>query len=262
MKVKNTLALTILFTLVFILQSCENKKQKNIMESNSSTVDAVNKIDTLQNDQPEIKEIYYEEQEIVYPKTGNKASDFLPKSGVYKIQYEAKGDLNNDGKDDIAIVLAHKEIKTLERPMLVLLQNDDKSFRLDKVSTLVMPVEYSGDDYKMYTEQDVNIENGILKIQLYGSGGPVGNIFSHFEYSGNDLVLTYIETYNSGAGSWQDLHFDLKKGLLTQEVTSTMTEDMPSESKTFKLEKEKHLFEDTSPDDVIMEVYKKTDISW
>ena len=38
-----------------------------------------------------------------------------------------------------------------------------------------------------------------------------------------------------------------------------MKEEMPSEEKTFKLKKEKHEFENASPDNVITEAYKKTD---
>ncbi|MCH5597477.1 hypothetical protein [Niabella ginsengisoli] len=65
-----------------------------------------------------------------------------------------------------------------------------------------------------------------------------------------------------GAGSHQGLNYDLEKGELTEEIVHTMEEDMPSETKTFKLKKEKHLFEDASPDDIISEAYKQTDSEW
>lgn len=198
------------------------------------------------------------ESEIEYPKTGKKPIDFLPKLNIYEIQYETEGDLNNDALGDIAIVLKNKESKIADRPMLILLQNKDKTYRLDKVSNLVMPIEYNEADYKIYDTEDISIDKGILNIQLYGIG-PSGNLFSNFKYLGNDLILTYIETYNIGAGSWQQLYYDLEKGELIQEITNTMEENMPSNKKKVKLEKEKHLFENTSPENIIQNAYKKLD---
>ncbi|WP_333852701.1 hypothetical protein [Epilithonimonas sp.] len=97
-----------------------------------------------------------------------------------------------------------------------------------------------------------------MTIQLYGIG-PSGNLFSDFKYIGNDLFLTHIETYNMGAGSHQSLDYDVIKGELSQEVTNTMKEEMPSEEKTFHLKPQKIKFEDASPDDVIGEAYKVID---
>jgi hypothetical protein len=241
--------------LVFAIQSCENKTpRENTKEIKTSKVDSIsNENFTEMNDELE--------EDFIYPKTGNKVADFIPEPDVYEVQYEAKGDLNKDGLDDIAVVLVHKEVKKAERPMLILLQNKDKSYRLDKVSNFAMPIEYTDSDYKIYDTEDINIEDGIIKIQLYGTG-PSGNVFSDFKYFDNDLILTYIETYNVGAGSWQQLYYNLEKGELTEVITNTMEESMPTREKTFKLTKEKYEFESTSPDDIIIEAYKKIDSEW
>ena len=200
------------------------------------------------------------EAELVYPKTGNKPSDFIP-TNIFEIQYEVKGDLNQDGLPDIVIVLKNKESNIADRPTLILLQNNDKTYRLDKVSNFVMPAEYNNHDFKIYDTEDIGIDNGTLTIQLYGIG-PSGNLFSTFKYFGNDLVLAYIETYNMGAGSHQSLYYDLEQGELTQEITNTMEEDMPSREKTFKLKKEKYLFETASPDNIISKAYQQIDTDW
>ena len=145
--------------------------------------------------------------------------------------------------------------------MLIILQNQDKTYRLDKVSNTAMPIEYNDSDYKIYDTEDISIENRILKIQLY-SAGPSGNIFSDFKYFGNDLVLTFIETYNTGAGSWSQLYYDLEKDEINHVVTNTMEESMPIKEKTFQLAKEIYKFENASPNDIIIETYKKIDIEW
>lgn len=252
----NKLLLSIILIITFL--SCENKSQKE-NTTETITTDSVNNNSHIEteNESDEI-ESNPQEVEIVYPKTGNKAIDFLPKLNIYEIQYEAKGNLNNDSLEDIVVVLKHKESNTAVRPMLILLQNKDKSYRLDKISNFAMPIEYNDSDYKIYDTEDINIENGKLSIQLYGSG-PSGNIYSEFKYVENDLILTNIETYNVGAGSWQQLYYDLEKGELIQVISNTMEENIPTKEKTFKLTKEIYKFESTSPNNIIKEAYVKID---
>lgn len=251
---KNLITLLIL---AFTLQSCGDKTtREKSKEIKTSKVDSTKTDEfTEVGDEPE-EDIY------IYPKTGKKAEDFLPKIGIYEIQYEGKGDLNNDGLTDLAVVLRVRDNERQARPTLILLQNPDKSYRLDKVSNFAMPIQYAENGFQLYLSEEISIENGILKIKSFGTGGPSGNLFSTFKYFGNDLVLTYIETYNMGAGSHQSLDYDLEKGELTEEITNTMKEDMPSESKTFKLKKEKHKFENASPGNIIIEAYEKIDSEW
>ncbi len=146
----------ILVIFSLLLQSCE---------SNSPT----------QVDKNELEDI-----NSPYPSTGNQPVDFLSNQKDYKIQYEAKGDLNKDGLVDVAIVLVHNTDQAAKRPMLILLQNKDKSYRLDKVSELAIPSEYM-DDYKVYYTEEIKIEDGLLKIELFGNGP-----------SSNLLVITNI----------------------------------------------------------------------
>lgn len=251
--------ITLIFATASLFQSCGNDRLKKAKESVQQTTEVAEK-DSIEEFHEEFD--YAEEDELyAYPKTGNKAEDFLPKIGIYEIQYEVKGDLNQDGLPDIVIVLKNKESNIADRPTLILLQNNDKTYRLDKVSNFVMPAEYNNHDFKIYDTEDIGIDNGTLTIQLYGIG-PSGNLFSTFKYFGNDLVLAYIETYNMGAGSHQSLYYDLEQGELTQEITNTMEEDMPSREKTFKLKKEKYLFETASPDNIISKAYQQIDTDW
>jgi hypothetical protein len=241
---------------VFLFPSCENKTSKKSKKEIPKTNTKVSKKGNSKTVTNTDHENDLQEPPLSFPKTGKKASDFLPKLGIYKIQYEAKGDLNQDGLNDIALVLAHTDVKTAERPVLILLQNQDKSYRLDKLSTTVMAIEYAENDFKTYENQEISIQKGILKIQLYGIG-PNGNLFSHFKYVDKELILSYIESYSGGAGSWKQLYYNLEKGELTEEITNTMQEEMLTKEKTFKLKKVKHKFEDASPDKIILEAYEK-----
>ncbi|MFP3598796.1 hypothetical protein [Chryseobacterium sp. SIMBA_029] len=192
-----------------------------------------------------------------FPATGKKASDFI--SGSYEIQYEAEGDLNQDGLPDLALVVRKKADTLAGRTVLVILKNPGSTYKLDKVSTMVFPDEYNSDGYKMHDPEDISIEKGELSINLYDIG-PNGNLFSTFKYLNNALVLTYIETYNMGAGSHQALYYEPMKGKLVQEVTNTMEEDTPTNSKTFHLKKENYRFESVSPDNIIRKVYSLVDV--
>lgn len=234
---------TLLIIISSLLYSCQEKTM-NVDSEEITATDSLN-MTAESNDEVEEDEINLVETDLFYPKSGIKSSDFLPTPNVYKIQYETTGDLNQDGKDDIALVLVHNKLKTAPRPMLILLQNQDKSYRLDKISTVVFPVEYNDFDFKIFDTEDIAIENGGLNINLYGMG-PSGTIFGTFNYIKTDFVLTYVEAYYRGAGGSTGLIYDLAKEELTTNETNTMDENMPTVTTTNNIKAEKNIFENTA----------------
>ncbi|MGR3854357.1 hypothetical protein [Chryseobacterium indologenes] len=187
---------------------------------------------------------------------GKQVSDFV--SSQYEIQYETEGDLNQDGLPDKALVLRKKDDTLAQRTMIVLLKNPDKTYRLFKSSETVLPDEYNESGYKIHDPEDISIEKGILNINLYDIG-PYGNQFSKFKYVNDNLILTYIETYNMGAGSHSALYYEPMKGKVTLETVNTMVDEMPSETKKVQVKKERFLFENVSPDDVVTNVYNSVE---
>ncbi|QBA21830.1 hypothetical protein EU348_11765 [Chryseobacterium indologenes] len=187
---------------------------------------------------------------------GKQVSDFV--SSQYEIQYETEGDLNQDGLPDKALVLRKKDDTLAQRTMIVLLKNPDKTYRLFKSSETVLPDEYNESGYKIHDPEDISIEKGILNINLYDIG-PYGNQFSTFKYVNDNLILTYVETYNMGAGSHSALYYEPMKGKVTLETVNTMVEEMPSETKKVQVKKERFLFENVSPDDVVTNVYNSVE---
>ena len=246
-KMKNQFTIILSILLAIAVLSC-NKKETNSAKKNVEIVDSLPNaaIEEVSDEQEE--SIPYEPNN-TYPKTGNKITDFVPGNGLYEVQYQAEGDLNNDGLADIAVVLKYKENKISKRPMLLLLQNEDKSYRLDKVSNITMPVEYNDYDYKLYDTEDISIEKGELNINLYG-GGASGTFLSQFKYIENNLVLNNMEIYFAGAGGRSGFFYDREKGEITSTETNTMREDEPTTSETSKVKKELYLFEETSITDV------------
>lgn len=236
---------------VLIINSC-NKQTNNKTPSftKQNTASDTSKIEKR-------LEMEAENKNTNFPITKGRVSDIVKKN--FEIQYTAEGDLNSDGLPDQALVLRQKSDTLAPRTVLILLKNKDDSFHLDKVSTVLLPDEYNEADYKKYDPEDISIEKGILKVNFYNPA-PYGNLFFNFKYINNDLVLTYIETYNVGAGSWQSLYYEPLKGRFTQEVTNTMEEEMPGKSKTILVKKQKFLFENSSPDDIISKVYSENDV--
>ena len=244
---KKGIVFTIYLLLIFAIQSC--KKEVASSSNNTTVTDSLPANEEFEETADESEEDIPSEPNVTYPKTGNKISDFLPKTDVYDVQYEAEGDLNNDGLDDIAVVLKHKRSNVLKRPMLILLQNEDKSYRLDKVSDITMPVEYNEHDYKLYDTEDISIEKGELNINLYGMGAS-GTFLSQFKYIENNFVLSNMEIYSAGAGGRSGFFYVLEKAEITTSETNTMKEDEPTTSETKKIKKEPYLFEKTSITDV------------
>ncbi len=196
---------------------------------------------------------------LIYPRTGKTAADFVPQPSIFAVQYEAEGDLNADGIPDLALVLQNKKDKQQgARPVLVLLGQRDKTYRLDKVSHFVFPVAHNEADFPNYDTEDISISDSTLHIQLYGVG-PQGNLFSEFKYFGKDLLLTSIETYNMGAGSHSQIDYDPLQGSATLDVINTMEEEMPSEITVHPIRKKTFPFETADPGEIIRDVYRQID---
>ncbi|KFF07823.1 hypothetical protein [Chryseobacterium luteum] len=232
----------LLVSCLLLLCSCKKDKKPNADQKNNPA-EKVIKTDTVSNP--------VSEQQTAHLKSG-KLSDLVPDG--YEIQYDAEGDINQDGLSDIALVIRKKEDTLADRKMMILLKNTDQTYKLDKISDTVLPDEYNEAGYKMHDPEDISIEKGELAINLYDIG-PNGNQFSRFKYLNGNLILTYIETYNMGAGSHSALYYEPMKGKLTLETVNTMKEEMPTESKTFHLKKARYLFEETSPENVLQKVY-------
>lgn len=238
---KKLITLLFLLATAFLFQSCESKTEAKKATSNNITENNV-------EEEVEMEEETFNDEMLVYPKTGKNATDFLPKIDIYEIQYEVKGDLNNDGLTDIAVVFRHKEVKTAQRPTLILLQNKDKTYRLDKISDVAMPAEYyqyEQDYYKLYDIEEISIENGELNIKLYNKDDALGA----FKYSGKDFILTYKEHFYRGAGQQHGTKYDFAKGEeTTTEIIFDYNDDYKPKSTvtTSPLKKERHLFENTA----------------
>jgi hypothetical protein len=237
---KKIILLIVLFLL--LLYSCK-KEKRPVTDQKKNAVEKVIKSDTASHRVSEEQTTFFK---------SNKPSDFVPAG--YEIQYDAEGDLNLDGLSDMALVIRKKEDTLAARKMMILIKNTDKTYRIDKISDTVLPDEYNEAGYKMHDPEDISIEKGELNINLYDIG-PYGNQFSRFKYLNGDLILTYIETYNMGAGSHSALYYEPMKGKLILETVNTMKEEMPSESKTLHLKKERYIFEKSSPEDIVQKVY-------
>lgn len=227
---------------LLLLYSCK-KEKRPVADQKKNAVEKVIKSDTASHRVSEEQTAFFK---------SNKPADFVPAG--YEIQYDAEGDLNLDGLSDMALVIRKKEDTLAARKMMILIKNTDKTYRIDKISGTVLPDEYNEAGYKMHDPEDISIEKGELNINLYDIG-PYGNQFSRFKYLNGDLILTYIETYNMGAGSHSALYYEPMKGKLILETVNTMKEEMPSESKTFHLKKERYIFEKSSPEDIVQKVY-------
>ena len=188
-----------------------------------------------------------------FQKTANKIEDLIPKN--YDIDLEADGDLNNDGLADKVIVLLKTTDTTALRPTLVLLKQGS-AYRVDAVSYGAFDPKFREDGFKNYDYEEVSIDSGKLVVTKQATG-PSGSIESTFKYIKNDLVLTYITTFNMGAGGQTEQKFDLLKGIYEQTDINTMKEDMPSETTTKKYKIPLALFKDTDPSAIMIEAFRK-----
>jgi hypothetical protein len=240
----------LLFFIIFITFTSCNKRSEKVTDKEPSKSLKIDSLDQKKEQNNEVES----------SKKGTSLESFVPIG--FQIQYSAEGDLNNDNLKDAVLVLVRPDDKIGKRTVLILLKNADNTYRLDKKSETALGNEYADNDFKLYYSEEIKIENGKLLLHSFGSGGPSGNLFSDYQYFGNELQLIKINTYDVGAGSWLTLDYDLLKGELQEEVTNTMKEDMPSEVRTFKIKKEKYFFENDDPGEIIRKAYSEVPSNW
>ncbi|WAC42568.1 hypothetical protein [Pedobacter sp. SL55] len=131
-----------------------------------------------------------------FPNMVYKVAQLIPQ--YYDIDLEAEGDLNNDGLADKALVLINTRDTTAQRPTLVLLKQGN-AYSVNTISYTAFDPKFREDGFKNYDYEEVSIDSGKLVIKKQAMG-PAGSIESTYKYMGDDLVLTYITTFNMGAG--------------------------------------------------------------
>ncbi|WP_121965674.1 hypothetical protein [Myroides sp. N17-2] len=191
-----------------------------------------------------------------FPKTGKSITDFIPKGTPFEIQYETKGDLNGDGLNDYVIVLTDKTRLYDEYPMLILLQQTDGTYKLDKVSKVAIPIEFLENRYPYYDSESITIEQGLLKIFLFTMNGN-NNISYTYTYIDNELYLINGGLFMRGAGASASVDIDFIQGKINCVVSNLMVEDAEDKRINISITPSKHTFENTHVEILIHETYKE-----
>lgn len=232
-----------ILTAIIAISACQNEEKKTTTTQTDTVAIAQDTVSTDELETPLP----------AFPTTANKVEDLIPKN--YDIDLEAEGDLNNDGVVDKVIVLIKTTNTTALRPTLVLLKNGS-TYSVDAVSYGVFDPKFREDGFKNYDYEEVSIDSGKLVVTKQATG-PAGSIESTFKYIKKDLVLTYITTFNMGAGGQTEQKFDLLKGVYEQTDINTMKEDMPSETTTKKYKIPVALFKNSDPSAIMIEAFRK-----
>ncbi|WP_025144419.1 hypothetical protein [Pedobacter jeongneungensis] len=187
-----------------------------------------------------------------FPENGNTIDDFV--TSPYIVAMDAKGFLNNDDMEDVVLVLQNKTDSTDLRPVLVLLKQATGGYNLYATSWQAIGAAYINGDYQQYDSEDITIDkNKTLIISTYGSG-PVGNRETRYCFKNGELVFTYMETYNAGAGQQTIAKYDVLAKKITVEDINTMKEDMPTKVSHGKLPPHKqYLFKEVDPVSIFSE---------
>ena len=220
----------VLVLIISILIGCKKEDEKEIIPE---------KIETVQNDTLNQET----DQEMIwngFPKTGKTIQDFV-KNSEYEIVEEYVGKLNNDNFDDSVLVVREIENNTSNRIMLVLMNNNNKNLTLFSKNETFLGPEYNEYDYKIHDTENIEINNHLLKIELYNVG-PYGNLFGEFELKENDLKLTSLETYNMGAGSQIGQSYNNKTKIAIITFVNTMTDEMKSEEEEINVNYKKSTY--------------------
>ncbi|WP_121965673.1 hypothetical protein [Myroides sp. N17-2] len=188
-----------------------------------------------------------------FPETGKSITDFIPKGTPFEIQHEAKGDLNNDGLKDYAIVLTDKTHLYDERPMLIVLQQTDGTYRLDKMSKVVMPSKYF--KASNYDNEEITIEKHQLVIHLYNEYAS-GNTKYKFSYQDKELYLSQLDDYSRGSGIHIFLSVDFFSEKIKLETGDANTDPETEKTEYFDMPVYQFTLEKDCPQYILNDIYK------
>lgn len=190
-----------------------------------------------------MKEKLFQKKFFLYNKQGKTPEDFIKNHQLYQIQYQKQGDLNQDGLNDMVLVVkSSEEMSTNKRYTLVLFQDETGEFYLETISDAIFEPEYNEYGYKWYSEEEIDIKDGVLQLSFYGLG-PSGNVIYQFQYQEKALILNYLEIFTAGAGEQTTFYYDFVKKELEIHRTNTMEEEMPTEIEKKPLKNNQYLFE-------------------
>ncbi|MFK7031655.1 hypothetical protein [Flavobacterium oreochromis] len=191
-------------------------------------------------------------KEEVFKPTLKDLQKFIPDG--YEIQYDAEGDLNQDKIPDYVCVLKHVEDFTSPRPTLVFLGNKDKSIRLIAKSDVAFPLEYIDGENKIFEHEYITILDHKLCIEVLGMGAP-GSYTYIYELVNENLLLSSINSFHSGAGGQTEVSYDVLEGNYVVENTNTDEEDMPTETENIQKKSLKLKFEEVDPIELLKQNY-------
>lgn len=165
-------------------------------------------------------------QDFAYPRLPAKARQlgkFIPTG--WHIRDSASGDLNNDGRNDIAFTLEYKEpvleprpdsVPNFARPrLLVILLKDPKraQYHLQlQHNTFILREGEGGMNPDPPTHVRIRNNRLVLEVEFTRS-----SILYTFEFRNNDFYLIAASTFNASSEAIESWEYDFLKGKATRE---------------------------------------------
>jgi len=186
-----------------------------------------------------------------FPASGETLQAFVPPG--YFIQYEAAGDLNEDGLPDAAMVLRETADSTAPRALVVLTQQTGTpKYKLADAGWNAIGPQYTGDGYEIRGTEDLSIEGGAVELKLYDPG-PSGNLFSTYRFMDGAIQLTTLEMFYQGAGGASGRTWNLLTGEVKSEEINRTKDPEESTEATSTKEPERVLLHDSDPEELAKE---------
>ncbi len=130
-------------------------------------------------------------------KTGAAISNFVPKN--YKVLQTATGDLNKDGRPDVAVVMENKE---KHRILFLLFANENKTYTLKAQNEkIIMHADEGGMLGDPFGVGSLDITKNVLTISFEGGGSGRWNLSYKFRFKNNDFQLIGATSTNTSPQS-------------------------------------------------------------
>lgn len=188
-----------------------------------------------------------------YPSFKNSSLNEIKENSDWKILQEAKGDLNFDGREDIAVILESKDsiyekkcedcyrLKDKPRIIIVLLNENDEYRAISQNNEFIAR---GGDGVMItYLEPEISIENNKLKIYYQFTRANCTYIFEHNKGS---IEIEHFKSVGveSATGNYREHIVDFDKNIVTIKKGHISTDPENDEVRTIPFNKKPKVLEE------------------
>ena len=225
------IVLMVLLISFFVYSARDHKAKQFARTDRVENMPHMDTIKAMKPADPNLPDIEFpSDTGIVFPENGAIPADFV--QVPYEIDEEVSGKLNEDGYEDVVLVLRHQKNQAGARAILVLMGQESGGFKLLTSSWKAVGPAANAHGYELITQLNINDDHRLTISYGAGQGYRIESTYRLYD---QQLMLEKSNLYASGAGSSTEIEVNVQKRTVITRETDMTKDDMPTSEQIGKL---------------------------